>query len=448
MATRPHEEARSEAVLIRVETLVDGSGEAPIADAGIWVQGDRIVRAGAWSDGGWPEGEKVRRLRAAAAIPGLIDIHAHITDESDLGDFLREGVTSVRDMGTGLDLPVLRLRDEVNRGDRMGPRIFSFGVLIDGPRTIFPSLAVTVSNENQARAEVNRMAEAGVDGIKVYWKMPQPLMVVCIAQARKHGLPIAGHIGMLVGGVQGGQMGLDSVEHTVSFMRDIFPRPIQAAMGMLLRLGMMDVPAKGVSRLFDFWSKLKPDSPRIERIVDGFARSGAAFHPTLVCFERLAASNDPKVRNDPRVLEKRRNPQLNELYEKLAPLKWRERDFARSRAGMEKMQAFVLKMYEGGSRIGAGTDVSAPCVLPGESLHREIQLLAAAGISPVRAIRMATWDNARTLRRDDLGRIAGDMTADLVLLDRDPRRDLSATTEIGAVFKGGVQCSVEPGATQ
>jgi len=439
MATRP-QEAPSAAVLIRAETLVDGAGEAPMTDAGIWVEGDRIVRAGAWSEGGWPEGERVRRLRAAAAMPGLIDIHAHITGESDLADFLREGVTSVRDMGTGLDLPVLRLRDEVDRGDRAGPRIFSFGVLIDGPRTIFPSLAVTVRSEAQARAEVIRMAEAGVDGIKVYWKLPRPLMAACISEARKRGLPVAGHVGMLVGGVEGARMGLDSVEHTVSFMRDIFPRPIRAALGLLLRLGMMDAPARGVSRLFDIWSRLEPDSPRIERLAEGFARTGAAFHPTLVCFERLAASSDPGVRDDPRVLEKRRNPQLDELYEKLAPRKWSERDAARSRAGIGKMQAFVLKMHQGGARIGAGTDVSAPCVLPGDSLHRELRLLAGAGIPPVRAIRMATWDNARTLGRRDLGRIAAGMTADLVLLRGDPSRDIAAAREIEAVFKGGVPC--------
>lgn len=94
-------------------------------------------------------------------------------------------------------------------------------------------------------------------------------------------------------------------------------------------------------------------------------------------------------------------------------------------------------MYKSGIPIGAGTDLGAPFVFPGGGLHKELSLLVQAGIPPLEVIRMATSRNAKTLRRDDLGIIAAGKTADVVLLNRNPAEDISATREIEHVIKGG-----------
>jgi hypothetical protein len=101
-------------------------------------------------------------------------------------------------------------------------------------------------------------------------------------------------------------------------------------------------------------------------------------------------------------------------------------------------QATVRQLRAAGVPILAGTDAGNPGTSHGAALHRELELLVQAGLTPVEALAAATSAPARAFRLADRGRIAPGLRADLVLVDGDPTRDITATRGIAGVWKGGV----------
>ncbi len=100
--------------------------------------------------------------------------------------------------------------------------------------------------------------------------------------------------------------------------------------------------------------------------------------------------------------------------------------------------ALVRRMQVADVPIMAGTDTGDPYTFPGYDLHRELQLLVEAGLTPVEALRSATLTPARFLNADEaLGSIAPGKIADLVLLSADPLKDIHNTEKISAVFAAG-----------
>jgi imidazolonepropionase-like amidohydrolase len=429
-------------IVIKTDTLIDGTLNAPVKNAGVLIEGNKITRVAKWDDGGqWPQGDGVLHLETKALIPGLINNHVHVVGEDDLIENLRHGITSVRDVGTipldRLDISLRQMKNDINNGTREGPRIFSYGAIIDGKRTIYPELSTVVTCEEEARAEVDRQVQKGVDGIKLYFKLSPRLAQAIIDRAKEHNLPVAGHIGILIGGIQGARMGIDTIEHVVSFIRDLFPPVLYPIINLMEWRGKMDTPSAGLIDLFKMWRKFDPESKKMKKIAEDFKSTGSVFHPTLVAFERLTRIGDLVKERDPRYLEKLENKVTKELYEKTVPAKWNDKCKKIGQEGFDGMLRFVKLMHSTKVPIGAGTDDSIPFVYPGESLHDEMNYLNRAGINPLEVIQMATSRNAKTLRQEDLGIIASGKTADVVLLNRDPSNDILALREIGVVIKDG-----------
>lgn len=86
----------------------------------------------------------------------------------------------------------------------------------------------------------------------------------------------------------------------------------------------------------------------------------------------------------------------------------------------------------------AGTDALNPGVVHGASLHRELELLVHAGLSPSEALSAATFVPAACFHLDDRGRVAPGLRADLVLVDGDATRDVLATRRIVTVWRAGL----------
>ncbi len=433
---------KGQAIVIKADILVDGTAAGPKENIGVLIEKDKITRVDAWEKGGpWPQGEGVLQIQTRALIPGLINIHVHVIDEDDLRDYLLFGITAIRDVGTHsgivLDKPLIQVKREIDNGDRFGPRIFTYGSIIDGPRSTLPRLTVSISSKKEAVEEVDRQVSSGVDGIKLYWKLSPKLARVIIARAKEHNMPVAGHIGMLIGAVEGGRMGIDTIEHLISFMRDLFPLFARVGIAPLMRIGALDNVSKGLNKLFDVWRRVDPDSKRVIRIADDFLATGAVFHPTVIALERMTKIGEIILKDDPRMNKKMASEAFREIYEKVIPEKWSEELSSLGKGGLEGMLRFVGRMYRSGVPIGVGTDDSIPYVFAGESMHEELAFMVQAGIPSCEVISMATARNAKTLRRDDLGIIAPGKTADMVLLDHNPCEDIAAVEKIGYVIKGG-----------
>lgn len=117
---------------------------------------------------------------------------------------------------------------------------------------------------------------------------------------------------------------------------------------------------------------------------------------------------------------------------------WSEADFVHGRRSWTKMQALIRAYQRGGVLLTAGSDEPNSWIVPGPSLHTELELLVEAGLSPLEALTMATRNGAEALGiLSDTGTVIVGKRANLLLLDRDPARDVGNTRSIALVVKDG-----------
>jgi len=133
-------------------------------------------------------------------------------------------------------------------------------------------------------------------------------------------------------------------------------------------------------------------------------------------------------------------PELRTIWEKCETVadNWSAKDFARWSESYYKIPVFLQRMHQAGVLLTTGSDVPNPWVIPGESLHQELELLVEAGFTPSQVIRMATLDAAKALGLEStIGSIAAGKQADLVLLTQNPLDDISNTRSIAWVMEDG-----------
>ena len=200
--------------------LLDGYEVPPVHHAVVLVEGDRIVKVGRVSDTPIPPGYEVIDTRGRTMLPGLIDLHAHLTilghgdyrryftwlaEESDLSledimeisakQLLEAGVTSAVDLGAPLEVSV-RVRDRIARGEIPGPRMWVSGAWV-ARRTFggFPSEAQRlVSSPEEASQVVEELAKGGADVIKAWAGLTREDYDAIVATAHRHGIPVHAHL--------------------------------------------------------------------------------------------------------------------------------------------------------------------------------------------------------------------------------------------------------------
>ena len=200
--------------------LLDGYEVPPVHHAVVLVEGDRIVKVGRVSDTPIPPGYEVIDTRGRTMLPGLIDLHAHLTilghgdygryftwlaEESDLSledimeisakQLLEAGVTSAVDLGAPLEESV-RVRDRIARGEIPGPRMSVSGAWV-ARRTFggFPSEAQRlVSSPEEASQVVEELAKGGADVIKAWAGLTREDYDAIVATAHRHGIPVHAHL--------------------------------------------------------------------------------------------------------------------------------------------------------------------------------------------------------------------------------------------------------------
>jgi imidazolonepropionase-like amidohydrolase len=163
---------RKPAIAITHVTVIDATGAAPQQDITLLIVGDRIAALGPSGSLAIPHGAQTLDATGKFLIPGLADMHVHLTGAGEpagsrkfiLPLLLANGITTVRDMGGNVK-DLARLRVEISSGLRPGPQIFFTGPYLDGePPAYQPSIVVKSATE--ARAAVDRLASDGVDFIK------------------------------------------------------------------------------------------------------------------------------------------------------------------------------------------------------------------------------------------------------------------------------------------
>jgi imidazolonepropionase-like amidohydrolase len=349
-------------------------------------------------------------------MPGLVDMHVHTWMESDQVLFLANGVTTVRNMfGSPLHL---RWRDEIERGERLGPTIVTAGPIVDGDPPVWPGSRV-VTTPDEARAAVREQAEAGYDFVKAYARLPAEAYDALLAAAAETGLPVDGHVPDAVG-----------VERVLASDQ----RTLEHLLGYGLVLAVEGTEGDLLARELAAWSAL--DEERVERWARRTQEAGTWNCPTLVVLAKWLP-DDEIPRELERPCMRYVPPMLRGMWFGMLSRVPADRR-AVARQGDAGRKRFVRALDAAGARIVVGTDAGNPYVLAGFSLHEELAALVDAGLAPERVLRAATRDAAECLGQlDEVGTVAPGRRADLLLLEADPREDVGhAARPLGVVARG------------
>ena len=415
---------RDRVIALEGATLIDGAGGPPKADALIIIRNGHIETIARVNEIPIPKSAERINLAGKTIIPGLIDAHAHV-ERWATGRYLAWGVTTVRDLHGGTDT-VLTLKNELNLGSILGPRMFSAGAMIDGTPTTYPN-ATGVITPDQARRAVDQHAVAGVDYLKIYTKITPSLLRPLLDEAEKLRLPVAAHLGK-TDALTAARMGVISIEHMSGV--------VQAATGDPSYANAHNNFLTGWTTEEKGWASL--DSSTVARTARALAQTKVAIVPTLVVHDMLARLDNPILLTRPGMEDVPESAQsVRSVPSLLRRTGWRSSDFEAFRRSRRRQDQFVREYKRAGGAIAAGSDAANQLLIPGYSLHEEMSLLVAAGLTPLEAITAATRRGAQLLRADSLGMLAPGKVADLVVLNGNPARNIAATRNIAMVMIRG-----------
>jgi imidazolonepropionase-like amidohydrolase len=407
-------------------TLIDGTGDPPKPNAVIIINGNKIfavTNETEYYDQYYSlinnESARVNILDLTGkyVIPGLFDMHAHVAgvrknsynqnfSENALEMLLDYGVTTIRSPA-GPTNESIALKHNVSKGNIEGPEIFTAGVLLNGPQIPIPFVEKQISTEEQAREEVRHQAEAGVDFVKLYVGLPPNLVKAAIDEAHSQGIRVIGHLYM-TSWTDAANLGIDALAHGVPVNPFLLPSGDRREQFLENGGGPFDH--------FLWLDLVDLNSTEIEEMINALVENDIPVDPTLSIYEAMLKDDgDDDGFSDPQ----------NQL-------RW------------AKVLQLTKIMYDNGVQILSGSDIPNFGLVPGASLHNELELLAEAGIKPLEVIEIATNNGATALGIDDrVGTIQPGKQADMIILSASPIENISNTKEIEAVLVDGRSADID-----
>jgi imidazolonepropionase-like amidohydrolase len=353
-------------------TIVDGTGRAPVSDGVVIVRDGRIADVGPRASVPIPGDVPTVDVSGKTLVPGLWDMHTHVTQIEWAPVYLASGVTTVRDMGNEFEFITL-LRDAIASKRALGPRLLLAG-LIDGPG---PNAfgVYYASTPEEAKQAVGKYHDAGFQQIKIYSLVTPPIVEAICAEAHRLGMTVTGHVpnGMTID--QAAVAGMDHIAH----------------LAIRGEAGSDDVN-KTIAVLRERKTVIDPTQSWNELLGHAAGTPIAAFQPGVA-----------KIPSP-----------LNRLFSNAGAAGI---DAAVARTRLERGLRLVKALHDAGVPVVVGTDEG----IPGHSVHREIELYVEAGFTPLEALQAATIVPARAMKLEaELGTIEKGKRADLVVLNANP----------------------------
>lgn len=405
-------------------TLIDGAGGAPKEDAVVLIRNGHIEAVARVNEIQIPKGAQRIDLVGKTIIPGLIDAHAHVERWAALR-YLAWGVTSVRDLHS--DSSGYVLKNDLNLGAIVGPRMFTSGPMIDGIPTTYPN-ATGVATTADVRHAVDQHRLAGADYLKIYTRITPALLKPLVDEARSLRLPVAAHLGK-TDALTAARAGVVSLEHMAGVVQAASRNPAIYYRAHERFLAGWTTEEKG-------WTTL--DSASLHRTAQALAKTRVAIVPTLIVHEMLSRLDNPVLLTRPGMEDVPQDASsVRSVPSLLRRTGWTARDFQAFRRARARQDQFVREFKRAGGVIAAGTDAANQLLIPGYSIHEEMALLVDAGLTPLEAITAATRRGAQLLLADSLGVVSPGKVADLVVLNANPARDIGATHNIAWVMTRG-----------
>lgn len=349
-------------------------------------------------------------------MPGLVDMHVHVWDRQSLGAYLAAGVTTIRN-ASGMPFH-LRLSQEIERGNVIGPRLITTGPILNSPGPNEQINHQIVSTAVEARDAVKRQHEAGYLRLKVYSNLTREAYEAVLSEADRLGMTVMGHTpeGVRKPGMP-------------------YQIPFDIAFGEVLDDGFVTI--EHVESVVWHGLRDRHDQTAGRALARQIAAAKVPVDPTLLAFYNLLRVAETKGAYLQRPGTELLNPllvaQSQAEYER-----WACEDVERNRAAFEFYKLMVKLLAEEGALIVAGSDAGIFTNVPGISLIEELELLEEAGLDRVEVLQAATINAAIALgEQDQVGRVAENYRADLLLLDSDPTESLDALRSVSAIVAQG-----------
>jgi len=385
--------------------MFDSENGRFLADRTVLVNHGKIVSIGAAGTLLLPPDTRVIDGTGKTLTPGLWDAHMHVGSDLQGVMLLSMGETSARDPGSDVE-PTIARNARIAKGDLLFPTVFS-SVLIDGKGPLQAQGGVSVASAEEAVAAVRMASEKGFTGVKFYTSMRPDWLRAGIAEAKRRGMHVHGHVPATMRPLDAIEAGYDEITHINMMMMQAMPDSVVNVSNGIARF-------EGPGR---YAKEVDVDAEPLKTLVETMARRKIVADLTLGAFESLyvpengdlSPSYAPFVGTMPPATE--RGFRLGGFQ---PPAGVTRADY---RASWAKMMQLASKLREAGVPIVAGTDGG------GLELVRELELYVDAGFTPAQALQAATISPARLVGAGDrTGSIAVGKEADLVLVDGDPEK--------------------------
>lgn len=402
--------AQAGAVAFVGANVITMDGERVLADHTVVVRDGRIAALGPSASVAVPAGAARIEARGKYLIPGLAEMHGHVPAAGNAGPqfaedvlflYVAAGATTVRGMQGHPSQ--LDLRRRVEAGSLIGPRLFLSSPPLSGNNTPDAATAERLVREHKA---------AGYDLLKVHEGLSPEAYAAIARTAREVGLPWGGHVSDLVG-LQGALEARQStIDHVDNYVLAMIP----------------EGAAPGVAAA---------DPSRIPELARATRAAGVAVVPTMALWEVILGLYDPASMRDRPEL-RYMPPAMVENWATQVNARRAQTERGAALREVELRNAMLGALSEAGVRILMGTDAPQMFSVPGFSLDRELQVMAAAGMTPYQILRSGTVAVAEHLGLiAESGTIAVGKRADLVLLDGNPLDDIGNAAKRAGVMVNG-----------
>ncbi|UCF20056.1 MAG: amidohydrolase family protein [Gemmatimonadota bacterium] len=418
-------------LVVRNVTVIDGTGADAKRAMTVVIEGRRIAAIGKDESLVYPASGHVIDGTGKYLIPGLWDMHVHLRDlDGTLALFIVNGVTTVRDMGSDLELTAA-MREEIEAGRLVGPRIKTAGMAVESSNWVaqyidlmreqgadeeavekFLNTRIMVGDPREARTVVDSLRALGADFIKIRHAQSPEVFAAIAAAAADAGTHLVGHYVWILSLEESADGGQRSIEH------NIFP-------------GFDERTPEQKQAIFE--ALLRNDTHLVPTLVTNAIQT-LDFEGVRAIAEDVDGSIDARNRYVSRTIREGwiETVALDAADDERPPPEVIQQMIASS-------NRFLLEARQAGVKMMAGTDVPTTGTFLGFSLHDELALLVETyGMTPMEALRSATALPAAFMGLDaEVGTIEVGKRADLVLLDADPLADVKNTRLVDTVIASG-----------
>ncbi|MBI3792569.1 MAG: amidohydrolase family protein [Gemmatimonadetes bacterium] len=371
----------------------------------VLVRDDRIVAFGPLrSVRVPPDARRVAGGGTRWLIPGLVDMHAHVTTTEQLPLYVAHGVTTYLNLGDHGSHDMIALGRDAQALGPLAPNLLA-ALRLEGPG----GNGLIVRTGDEARRAIAWGATQGYRFVKVYNNLTPEVFAVILAEAQRRHMGVVGHGVRAVGLLAGLRQGQAMVAHAEEYLYTEF--------------------------------RTNPTEARIDQVIADTRASGAWVLPNLVAYGAIA-----RQWGRPKVVDSMLATPEAAWLSPVARINWQRNDYVTRTGSLDAKREFLVaftgRLHRAGVPLLVGTDApDIPGVVPGPSVHDELALLVHAGLTPLEALRAATINagvfTGRFVEGPSFGVIAAGARADFVLLDASPLDDIGNARRVRGVAVRG-----------